>query len=172
MKFWLWLFRGTGKGPGVTRFLNRWLVGHVAVAVVFAFLDSIVLKDAANAVLLPLAGIFIGLCFAWGGNAQALLQTDELENVAEHHPGGFVEYLYVYQTAILVMLVTLTFWGIAGLGMLDTIWPTRQCLVAYRCIRGGLFFFASLTVRECWHVVLGAQSMLLIRNELRRSRRK
>jgi hypothetical protein len=170
MGYWRWFFRGTGAGAGLARFADRWLVVHVAIGVSLAWINSIVLKDAANSVLLPLAGVFVGLCFAWGGNAQALLQTEELEQVGERHPGGFIEYLFVYQTAILVVLVTLVLWGFAGLALFDNLWPIDSRGLAYRVVRGVLFFFASLTVRECWHVVLGAQSMLYVRHELRRAR--
>jgi hypothetical protein len=171
MEYWRWLIRGSGGRAGITRFRDRWLLLHGFVGVVFASIDQIVLKEAANSVLLPLAGIFIGLCFAWGGNAQALLQTDELEEVGEHHPGGFSEYLYVYQSAILLILVTLIAWGIAGLGVFDSLWPRCVDGWLYRCVRGLLFVLASMTLRECWHVVLGAQSMLLVRREIRRRRR-
>jgi hypothetical protein len=171
MKYWHWLMQGSGGRPGAFRFLDRWLLLHVSVGVAFGLVDEIVLREAANSVLLPLAGIFIGLCFAWGGNAQALLQTEELERVGEHHPGGFAEYLYVYQSAILLILITLIVWGIAGLGVFDELWPTPVAPYSYRAIRGILFVLASMTLRECWHVVLGAQSMVLIRREIRKSRR-
>jgi hypothetical protein len=170
MKYWRWLFRGSGGDPGIRRFVDWWLFVHVGVGIGLALATPIEIKEAANSVLLPLAGIFIGLCFAWGGNAQALLQTEELEDLSEKHPGGFAEYLYVYQTAILVVLVTLALWGFAGLGFFDAVWPGAASNSAYMVVRGILFALASLTLRECWHVVLGAQSMLLARREIRRTR--
>lgn len=168
--FWLWLFRGEDFKAGWRKYWNRWLILHIAVGVALAWVVPLSLKDAANAVLLPLAGIFVGLSFAWAGNAQALMQTSEIEEVADHHRGGFQEYVFTFQVAILTILVTLALWGLAGLGVFD-----RQCFWAcpswiYSGVRVGLFASASITLRECWHVVLGAQWMLLVQRELKRKR--
>jgi hypothetical protein len=177
MNYWKWLFKGKtddeGKDnkSGLRRFLDRWLVFHIFFAVVLSYVVPISLKDAANTVLLPLAGIFIGLSFAWGGNAQALLQTEEIRDFTEHHPGGFQEYVFVYQTAILLILITLILWGFAGFDIFDQYWPTTCRKLPYKIICALLFGFASLTVRECWHVVMGAQNLLLIRHRIIKKRK-
>lgn len=126
------------------------------------------LKDAANALLLPLAGIFIGLSFAWGGNSQALLQTEEVEKLSEYHSGGFVEYAYTFQMAILVIIGTLVLWGLAGLGVFDSRWPTPNSYYLYHGVSVGMYSMASMAVRECWHVTLGAQFLLVMRREIRK----
>lgn len=171
MNFWRWFVCGTQGKPGVSRFFDLWLLVHLAIGFLLALIAPVSLSEAANAVLLPLAGIFIGLSFAWGGNVQALLQTEEIEELTSYHPGGFDDYLFVFQSAILAILVTLVFWGLAGLGVYDRFWPTPLRTVAYLSISTMLYCLASLTLRECWHVVLGAQSMLKIRFEIRRRRR-
>jgi hypothetical protein len=125
------------------------------------------LTTSANAVLFPLAGILVGLSFAWAGNAQALLQSTEIVALSEHHEGGFVEYVYVYQTAILVILITLVAWGIAGLGVFDNCSLNLNAPVTYLAIKWILFSLCSLTIRECWHVVLGAQWMLLAQRKIK-----
>lgn len=166
--FWSWLFKGSGNGSGLKRFSDRWILLHIAVGLMLAFLVPIPLKDAAVKLLLPVAGIFVGLSFAWGGNAQALLQSTEIENMSSFRGGGYVEYVYIFQAAILLILVTLILWAIAGLGVFDMVWPTCSNNYLYFLISFLLFFLSSLTVRECWHVVLGAQSMLLARFEIRK----
>lgn len=128
------------------------------------------LSECANSVLLPLAGAIIGLSFAWAGNAQALLQTSEIEDVADKAPGGLVEYAYVYQTAILLILIALVGWTIAGLSVFDSFWPAPARTRCYFAARASLFGLSSLALRERWHVVLGAQWMLLIRREIKRSK--
>lgn len=168
MRFWTWFFRGTGGKPGYRKFLDRWFFFHLILGIALAWVVPISLKEAANAVLLPLAGIFIGLSFAWGGNAQALLQTEEIEKLTDYHPGGFEDYIYTFQAAILAILVTLAGWGFAGLGLFDDVWPKTSSRPAYLCVAGSLFFLASLTIRECWHVVLGAQLMLIARRKIKR----
>lgn len=130
------------------------------------------IEDAATNLLLPLAGILIGLSFAWGRNAQALLKTDEIERFSAFHPGGFSEYLYTFQLAILIILVTLCLWGLGGLGLFDNTWPTQPRRFAYFAVEAGLYSLASLTIRCCWHVVLGAQYLLAVRRLIRQRDRE
>ncbi len=171
LSFWKWLFRGCGgHRPGLNRFWNWWLLVHILVGVALAFLVKDDLKTAANAVLLPLVGIFVGLSFAWAGNAQALLQSPEMEEIAKYHEGGFTEYVFVFQTAILAILVALVLWGFAGLGIFDIYLSLPKYSIIYIFMKVVLFAISSLTLRECWHVVLGAQWMLLIQQELRNMR--
>lgn len=155
-RFWVWFNRGTGGKPGYRRLINRWLLIHAIIGASLATLIAAPLDQAANTVLLPIAGLLIGLSFAWGGNAQALLQTNEIQQLAKNNPGGFEDYVYTFQTAILLILLTLILWAFAGLGLFSKLmggWGTG--------VKGTLYFFASMTVRECWHVVMGAQWMLL-----------
>ncbi len=170
MSFWRWFFRGSGGRPGALRFVDRWLIVHCAVGATLTWAVAAPLETAANAVLLPLAGIFVGLSFAWGGNAQALLQTPEIETVSEHHPGGFEEYVYAFQAAILCILAALTLWGVAGLGVFDHFAPTLMSPRRYAVVEGVLYAVASLAMRECWQVVLGAHALLLMRREAARSK--
>jgi hypothetical protein len=173
LSFWRWFFRGGGKGgrPGLFRFWSWWLLAHALVGAALAVLVKADLQTAAKAVLLPLAGIFVGLSFAWAGNAQALLQSPEMEEIAKHHEGGFAEYAFVFQTAILTILVALVLWGFAGLGIFDAHLPAAEYPIAYGVLKGILFAASSLTLRECWHVVLGAQWMLLVQEEIKKARK-
>lgn len=127
-------------------------------------------SKAANTVLLPLAGIFIGLTFAWAGNAQALLQSSEIDDLTKYHPGGFEEFVHVFQLAILVLLGTLVGWGIAGLEVFDATWPTPHRIRTYFAVRSTLYASASIALRECWHVVLGSQLLLLVQRRIRSAR--
>ena len=165
--YWYWFLKGSGGKAGFRRILNAWILLHLSIGFVLVEVD---LQTAANAVLLPLAGIFVGLSFAWAGNAQALMQTSEIDEMADFHEGGFEEYVFVYQTAILSILVTLVFWGIAGLSVFDKQWPTQVHNEWYFGVKILLFTLSSLTLRECWHVVMGAQWMLLMQRKIRRSR--
>ncbi len=161
--FWRWFFVGSGAGPGIRRFFDIWLLVHISVGITASFVVPISLKQAGISLLLPLAGIFIGLSFAWGGNAQALLQTDEIKKLSAFRDGGYEEYIYTYQAAVLLILTALVGWGLAGLGIFDQVWPTISQGTFYHTVSALLFFLASVTLRECWHVVLGAQALLLIR---------
>lgn len=170
MKYWRWLISGSGAGAGIRRFFDRWFLVHIGIGLLLAWLLPISLMEAARGLILPLAGIFIGLSFAWGGNAQALLGTTEVEELTEHHPGGFEEYIYTYQSSILLILVALVLWGVAGLGIFDKTWPKPCREVYYFAIGSILFLFTSFTLRECWHVVLGSQSLLIVRYKIKKNR--
>lgn len=167
LNYWHWFFKGSGGKPGYRRILNRWIFVHLAIGLIISFFIQIDVATSAKAVLLPLAGILVGLSFAWAGNAQALMQSSEIEKLSEHHEGGFVEYVFTYQTAILTILGTLVFWGLAGLQIFDMRWPTDSRPILYFAIKTFLFLLSSLTIRECWHVVMGAQWMLLAQKQIK-----
>lgn len=166
--YWHWFFFGTGYKPGFLRFLNIWIVIHIGIGCIIAIVVKNDISEASKAVLLPLAGVLVGLAFAWGGNAMALLQTDEIDKFSDYHPGGFEEYVYVYQSAILTILITLSLWGIAGLEVFDSTWPTNSNKIPYYLCKVFLYSLSSLSLRECWHVVLGAQQMLLTKRQMKK----
>ena len=167
LNYWHWFFYGSGDKPGYRRILNKWIIVHLLVGIGLSLLVQVTLESSANTVLFPLAGIFVALTFAWAGNTMALMQSQEMKELANHHPGGFTEYVFVYQTAILVILITLILWGLAGLKIYDLVWPTTNSKILYFIVKAILFSFSSLTLRECWHVVMGAQWMLLVQREIK-----
>ena len=145
---------------------NLWIIIHISIGVLLAIFIPSDLESAANTVLLPLAGIFIGLTFAWAGNAQALLQSKEISDLTKQHSGGLEEYVYTFQTAILVIMITMVLWGLAGLKafshevLVECNWPIFIIKVILYCL-------SSLTLRECWHVVLGSQYLLLAHEKIK-----
>lgn len=166
--FWRWFNGGSGLRGGWRKFLDRWLPFHALVGATLAVVVPYPLEKAATAVLLPLAGVFVGMSFAWAGNAQALMQAPEISEIAEHNEGGFEEYVYTFQAAVLTILATMALWGVAGLGVFD-----RKCFFTcppwgYGAAKWALYFMSSVTLRECWQVVLGAQWMLLAQRAVRR----
>ena len=168
LSFWRWLRKGVGGGPGIRRILGWAFPLHLAVGAVLAWLAPLSIQESANTVLLPLAGIFIGLTFAWIGNAQALLLADEIEELAQHRPGGLAEYVFTFQLAVLVLLLSLVVWGVGGLGVYE-----QRCVLPscpswlYFMAESLLFASSSLALRECWQVVVGAHSLLLVRKQIR-----
>lgn len=166
--YWNWFFAGSGGLPGYRRLINRWLLVHAAVGALIALLVNVDLPTAANTVLLPLAGIFVGLAFAWAGNAMALMQSREIERLADEYKGGFADYVYIYQTAILVILVTMVLWGLAGMKAFELPQDERITPYATYCVKAAFFGLSSMALRECWHVVLGSQWMLLAQHTIKK----
>ena len=162
--FWGWLLHGCGRKPGYRNVITRALIGH---AVIGGFLVCFVAKNGtlaslASSVLFPLAGTLVGLTFAWAGNANALLQTSQVRKITQQLPSGIVEYAFYYQLAILLVLITICAWGMAGLGVLDhlfarSVWARRAGLWM-------LFTLLSLTIRECWCVVDTTSRLLIARH--------
>lgn len=161
-EFWKWMLRGMKDKPGYHQLLDRWLFVHVVVGIVVALVVDMPLDKAAQTILLPLAGIFVGLSFAWVGSAQAILQKNEIMALAKHHPDGVQTYVYTFQLAILVILITLILWGLAGLGIFNSFGKLPKITTEIV-----LYFFSSLTLRECWHVVMGSQHLILSRIKIR-----
>ncbi len=159
------MFKGLNGKPGIVKFWNGWLFLHIAIATALTIWISIPLAEAARTMMLPLAGIFIGLSFAWAGNAQALLQSDEIEKMAEQHEDGIENYIYTFQTAILVILISLIGWGLAGLEAFD--FAPHSNTAVY--IAFALYLISSIALRECWHVVLGSQLMMLARYKIKKA---
>ncbi len=172
MTFWRWFTKGSGGKAGFKRLINLWMLFHVGVGWGLSRLVPLELASAANAVLLPLGGILIGLAFAWAGNAKSLMQSTEIDELAEYHEGGFVDYVYTYQLAILVILMTIVLWALAGLEVYDKVWPKVSGGNHYFVVQTILYSMSSLTLRECWHVVLGAQFMLLAQRRIKRTKPK
>ena len=170
-RFWRWLFFGLeSKQSGIGRVWDRWLVLHIAVALAVSLTLPVPIETAAKTILLPLAGLLIGLSFAWAGNAQVLMQEQEIIDLSEYHPDGIENYIYTFQMAILIILVTLVLWGLAGLEFLNLVeqYCSSSARFVFECV---LIFFASLTIRECWHVVLGSQLLMLSRLKIRKARK-
>jgi hypothetical protein len=171
LKFWFWLIHGSdgksGRGKsGIRKILNCWIFVHIFVGIIMAFIIPASLDKAASTVLLPLAGIFVGLSFSWSANAQALLQSKEINELAENKEGGFIDYVYTFQLAILFIIITLILWGFAGLQFFDIFWPSIRENILYFICKMVLYSFSSITIRECWHVVLGTQLLLISKREI------
>ena len=158
--FWKWFFTGLNDKPGILKYFDRWLLIHLIIGFACSYFVKKPINEVANVFLLPLASILIGLCFAWAGNAQSLLQTKEIESFSNHHPEGIINYVYTFQAAILIILITLVLWGFCAI---DVFYPIQK----YPCLKlfmnAVLYSLGSLTLRECWHIVLGSQMLLLIR---------
>ena len=110
------------------------------------------------------------MSFAWVGNAMAIVQSPEIEKLSEKNPAGYEVYAYTFQTAILALLVCLVLWGIAGLGVFGTMSSWDSSGWSYDVAAWVLYGTVSLAIRECWHVVLGAQLLLLYQQAIRKLR--
>lgn len=190
LSFWRWLFLGknghfvwerygctrsiaerlkkftnsTSEKGGYRCILNGYLVIHALIGLALTLWVPISLKTAANAVLFPLVGIFIGLSFAWVGNATALLQSDEIRKMVKESAGGLSDYAYHYQLSILVLFLSLALWGAAGLEIGSALARPFHWFGKWLT-----YTMTSIAIRECWQVVLTAQLLLICQDYIRDS---
>lgn len=155
--YWKWLFRGINGQMGLAKFFDRWMIVHAILAFLGAKFITVPLQEVSTTLMLPFASIFIGLSFALAGNAQTLLLSKELRKLFNQHPDGLKNYLYTFQTSILILLVLLIGWGAAGFGMFSI----ANAYHMQFSVKVVLYFLSSVALRECWHVVLGSQILVL-----------
>lgn len=166
--FWDWFFRGIKCDPGWTRLVNKWLPIHVLIGGALYWLSPVSLREAASGFLLPIAGIFAGIAFAWASSAQSVLQTQEIEALSEFLDDGYEGVVYTFQLTILVLLCVIIVWGLASLGVFDQRWPTPERPTTYTLVGVCMYALASMGVRACWQAVFGAQLLLISRYTIRR----
>ena len=166
--FWDWFFYGVGDKRGFKNLISPALAAHVIIGVILSFVIHQPLSSVATAVILPLAGVLVGLTFAWGGNAQALLQTNEILKLADKVSGGIREHACYYQLSILLVLITIVGWGLVGIGAFELLSQNLTFFIR-QFFRAFAFAFTSLTFHECWHVVDSARQLLIARYDINMS---
>lgn len=132
-----------------------------------ALLIPATLKEAADAFLLPISGILVGLSFAWAASALSLMQDPDVERWGDKLKGGLVDYAYTFQLAILVLLAAIVAWGLAAVGVFDARWPTLAHAHLYFVCRLFLYALGSLGLQACWQAVLGVNYLVLVRADIR-----
>jgi hypothetical protein len=153
VRYGTWFLHGTGAKPGYRTIVNAWFVLHSILSGVLTYFLPIDLSTAASAVLLPLAGVLVGLSIAWAGVAYAVLQSPEIARLAEYNPGGLDDYVFKFETSILALLFALVLWGLAGIQIFDKVTPTDKHFWSYLTVKWVLFTTSSIALRECWQVV-------------------
>jgi hypothetical protein len=162
--FWIWFAVGTGGRPGWRRLISRWALIHISIGFIASQLLSIEVSKAAQVVLIPLSGVFVGLTFAWVANVQTILQSDEIATLAAFKKGGYVDYVYSFQLGMFVVLGSIVVWGLAGLEITGALCKaTASEKVCNQWITGFLFATVSLSIRECWQLISGSMLLLISR---------
>lgn len=159
--FWVWFAVGTGGRPGWINLVQPWLIVDLVVGLGLGFVADINVLDASRAVLFPLVSIFVAVSVAWAGNAHSLILSREIKSISLRHPGGFVEYVYPFQLGMLVILVTISLWAIAAIGIDVSLIPEdvkKGIAKAYSIV---LFFVVSLSVRVTWQTVCLVLNLLI-----------
>lgn len=166
LTFWRWFFRDeNGRKAGFKKLATRWIFLDLFVGVLLAFGVEKSIEVVAGAVLFPLAGIFIGISLTWSGAAQALLDSDELREMGSYHSGGYAEYPYSFQSAVLVTFITMSAWGLACVGLLE-----KEVLLKakyfYLSLSTLLYGMISASLRICWGIIGFSHELLLAKEQI------
>lgn len=165
LNFWRWFFHGSGSLPGYKRVFNSWLIQHLCIGSVCVIFISTSLESAARAILFPLTGVLISVCASWAGPTQTVLTSEEMIPVFELHEGGACEYFNILQAAILIMFATISIWGLAGIGVFESLntKPLGSKKILYYIISIFLYGIISLSLKTCWEVILYAHNILYMK---------
>lgn len=163
--FWSWLI-DPAEGGGRRRWLTWHLVGHLFLGFVLASRFSGELSERARSVILPLAGVLVGLTFAWAATAINIVSTPEFRRAMMGSKAGVRGTANYFQFAILAVLSTTVLWAIVGLGPYNSFsgWdPASVNIWAARL----LFAYTSFAIRECWGAINVTRLSLLSFNVVR-----
>jgi hypothetical protein len=162
LSFWKWLWGNKETTPGYKHLLGLSQCLHLFIGIILGFMVARPIDIIGCTVLLPFTAVLGGVSFALSGSTQSILQTEELYKITEKHDGGLPEYVFTYQLVILITLVTVISWAIAGLGIFEPLLAGHHPDI-YRFFKILLFTLTSLSIRECWSSTLFSQSLLIMR---------
>lgn len=157
LSFWVWFFKGGYNAtPGWKRLLS---IRSTYICFIIAFFVARITKnpieDIAASLFLPLIGIFVGLSFAWVDNMLNSLNSPAAKKMAlaNTESGGYRNYLFVLQNSVFVLLLTLIFWGLTGIGVFKSLEEKKG--IGFHVWKTFLFFMLSISIAECWGIIQG-----------------
>jgi len=160
--FWFWFFKS-----GFKKIFDRWIILHIIISTLLTWILPVSMIQVSSIAIIPLVSILIGLSFAWVGNAMALLETTEIEQLAKNREGGLKEYLFSYQLSILILLTCIIAWSLIGLRIHEINIFSEVPKICKFLVKIMLFILSCLAIRECWQVVLSTQWLLLSKSKIR-----
>lgn len=173
ISFFTWFLKGFGGSKsGLKRIFDGWLIFHILIGISLAFIIDTPIKDVSRVILLPLMGILIGLTFAWAGNAQGFIQTKEIIEVSKNKPGGYIDYIFIYQFSIFSVLLCTGVWAIAAFDIKQIdcfdrpVHPRFLTYLQKTGIKSILYFTLSFTIREAWSTIQGVHYFLIVKNKI------
>lgn len=173
INFTSWILKGyENSKPGYKRVFNAWLILHICIGFLLAFLIETPIQKVSQTILLPMMGVLIGLTFAWAGNAQGFIQSREIIALSKNKPGGYIDYIFTYQLSILIVLVCSGLWGLAAIDFREIVVGDQTIHLKYLpetaklIIKAILYFILSVAIHESWSVIKGVHYFLIVKNKV------
>lgn len=174
--FGRWFFHGYDGSPkGYQRIFSgrkniKWLIIHLATGFLLSELVDSPMKEVARVVLLPLIAVIIGLTFAWAGNAQGFFQSKEIIEISKNKAGGYIDYIFVYQLSIFIVLLCSIMWSLLALDYKEInlfgqlFHPKYLPFQLRQLVKVFIYTITGITLREAWSVIQGVHYFLIARN--------
>lgn len=169
LSFKHWLVTSEKAGGGLARWWNSYLLVHAAVGIGLGLAFQQDLSDRARSVVLPLAGVLVGLTFAWAATAISIVSSTEFRRIMVGSRQGVRGTANYYQLAILAVLSATVLWALAGLGPFRVPLGASAVAVVNKAIAMSLFGVTSFAVMECWSAVNLTRLTLLLYNTVKQS---
>ena len=165
--FWKWFFHGISElTPGYRRILNKFLFMHFIFGMFIAWIVPISSLEAAEKILFPLSGILIGVSCAWSGTIQAMIRSENIQHIERFKAGGVFEYSFCYLLALFISIMTICFWGLAGIGFFSSLGLrlgsyeyAEKVSIIFRALLYGL---TSLSIRNTWQIMKMVHQMYVL----------
>lgn len=166
--FWSWFIHGfkseEGKricNRGFSQLFDWWFLAFPVISMLLSCYTNHSICDISRVIIIPLMSVMIGLSVAWIGSTFSIAMTDEVFALFKNNIYELVDYLYMFQAILLVLLVTVVMWVLASItntALLPDFFSGIQVLFIVRFI---LFFMLCMSVRECWQLVVGSYMLII-----------
>ena len=166
-RFWKWVCTGIQDENGVSKsgfslFFDWWMIAHLTISSVCPTIFFNNFEQISTSLVIPLSSVLFGISIAWASTSFSFILSDELIKAARYEPGGIVTFIYSYQLAWLINLITLSVWLLGALVIRDIIPILSKNGYATFLFQFVLYFLLSVSIRECWHVVKQTSHLMLI----------
>ena len=172
IKFNMWFFKGISKNSaGYKRILNSKLLIHILIGCALSYFIKKSIIDISNICIIPILSVLIGITFAWIGNSHIVMMDSEVRPVLNEREGGLIEYLYIYQLAIFILLIVLIINILNVLGFHQTIKSIFKLNYFWSVMLGFtyksiIFALFSYSISIVWEIITAAQWLYVIKNEV------
>jgi len=150
------------RSRGISPLFDRWLILHATISLLLVSFLSIDPFSFAAKALFPAASILVGMAVAWTSRASTILHDAKFREAIISDENPPESYFYSYQLSLLIMISTVVYISIMAAGGFSFYIFCRS----YSVYASGffLYFFLSLSIRECWSIV-NFSSLLSILND-------
>lgn len=145
------LFPRQGARSGYRLLITWMLVVDAIIAMIMQQCLSMNGFDFAQKALFPAASILVSMSVAWTARAATVLNDKSFRESVVGESNPLEDYVYGYQLSILMIMSTVIYISIMAAGGFRFYIYSRK--FSEGCSSFFLYFFLSISIRECWSVI-------------------